>query len=238
MRHGRLLVEDSPAVLMAEYKTDLLEDVVLKLCWADTKRAIRNAPRPSCFGLPIPDDSKDGDTDDGDSGTGTDDINESDGGRNSANDNVGARNNSVAGSSSSLTTGSSNIKDKEIIAKRIDVPTKLPIKTTKVKIKPPLLRSTSSEVCGALFHSKWKPEFDGVVVTDGNCSLKGSYNQGVAFDTFTPSHFIGSDNMLKNSARRESASGPKKWLADAMVFTQRVLAFCVVIYLSMIRHPV
>ncbi|ODM97142.1 ABC transporter G family member 20, partial [Orchesella cincta] len=39
MRYGRLLVEDSPTLLMAQYKTDLLEDVVLKLCWADsTKR--------------------------------------------------------------------------------------------------------------------------------------------------------------------------------------------------------
>jgi len=37
MRNGRLLMEKSPSVLLREYDTDLLEDIVLKLCLKDER---------------------------------------------------------------------------------------------------------------------------------------------------------------------------------------------------------
>jgi hypothetical protein len=36
MRHGKLLTESHPQTLLEQYKTNLLEDVVLKLCRNDT----------------------------------------------------------------------------------------------------------------------------------------------------------------------------------------------------------
>lgn len=230
MRHGRLLVEDSPNVLMAQHKTDLLEDVVLKLCWQDTKMAIRNAPRVGSIcptsGTLMPM----ADCDDGDSGTGTDnDINE-EGGRNSTSDNGDSTDICVAGSSSS--GASDGVNDDN--ANKVNVPSR-----RVVKPKPPITRSTSSEVCGVLFQSKWKPELDGVVVSDGNCTLRGHYNHDHDFDTFTPANLSCSESLYKTKlGGRRPTGGPKQLLASVMTFTQKVLAFCVVIFLSMIRHPV
>lgn len=47
MRNGHLLVEDSPAALLVQYKANLLEDIVLKLCLQEEKKGDSENESPS-----------------------------------------------------------------------------------------------------------------------------------------------------------------------------------------------
>lgn len=155
MRHGRLLVQDSPTNLMIKHNTDLLEDVVLKLCWAQTLQNNENNYDQTI--VPI--------------------------------------------SANTMSTNNN-------------------INTNKPGSSP-------------RFQNKWKPDQEAnIPVFEENCSMWGSYNQGVQFDSFSPTNDV---NML---IRNNYPTYKSQCVGNVLIFWQRVLACCVVIYWSMIRHPV
>ncbi|CAL8123153.1 unnamed protein product [Orchesella dallaii] len=206
MRHGHLLVEESPTLLMARHKTDLLEDVVLKLCWADsTKR--RNSKQLNNNNVTVA-QVKSHVEDDDDILT----IQDHD--------------------EPQLNKNKTNSNSHVTVADYNAIPSS--------NVVPTIKRERNSVTT---FHSKWKLELEEVVTPP--TSVPGKYNVLSEFDSTSHNVPISTSNggTIKRS-RSATLSYPrkenpaKKFISNLLESAQRIGAMCVVIYLSLIRHPV
>lgn len=241
MRHGHLLVEDCPKVLMAEHKTDLLEDVVLKLCRKDTKETgMKNSPSAGSINNNNSRNNRRSnngeDSDDsGDSGTGTD------------NDNTEFGSMRIKGRENSSSIEEDNGSNATTTTSVI-VPSDA--SSNKKVFGPSLRAQKNGDPSGsALFQSKWKQELESVVVAGDSSNVPGKYNQTREFDAASSSSSSTSSDISSLPPTpvptpysfldtQRSISGPKKLLSEMMEISQHVAALAAVIYLSLIRHPV
>lgn len=101
------------------------------------------------------------------------------------------------------------------------------IKNNNAETDSPALKNNALS-----FQSKWKSDLTSVVVTDSNISSEGTYNH-TTFDS-TDIHFMTSARKV---LKRRLSKGPPKLFWNTFGFFRRALATSLVIFLSLIRHP-